>query len=201
MSGLDKILDIIDAQQKQTEDSIMRAAHSKAASIKEEGDIKAKKAYDEHLRRYTEQAEREAVNAKASIDAQMKRRILSGKVELIDEAVEKALKKLEALPDKEYFELLARLAGRNMRKGEGVISLSAKDLKRVPESFAAALKKAAAEKGGTVTLSKEAAPISDGFILSYGLISENCSFRAIMEAEKDAVRDTAACELFGQVSV
>ena len=53
------------------------------------------------------------------------------------------------------------------------------------------------KNGGSVQLSKQPADIEDGFILSYGLISENCSFRAMMEAEKEDIRDTAARILFG----
>ena len=41
--------------------------------------------------------------------------------------------------------------------------------------------------------------MEDGFILTYGLISENCSFSAIAESEREAMRDTAAKALFGQV--
>ena len=44
------------------------------------------------------------------------------------------------------------------------------------------------------------AEISDGFVLEYGLISENCSFSAVLEAEKEGVRDLAARHLFGQVN-
>ena len=54
----------------------------------------------------------------------------------------------------------------------------------------------AEKNNGSIQLSKVPADIEDGFILSYGLISENCSFRAIIEAEKEDIRDTAARILF-----
>ena len=50
-----------------------------------------------------------------------------------------------------------------------------------------------------IKISEKPAEIENGFILTYGLISENCSFRAIIEAERDSLRDMAAAELFGQV--
>ena len=119
---------------------------------------------------------------------------------LIDETVEAAVKKLDSLPDNEYFSVIEKLAVKRLSDGEGVLSLSSRDLKRVPADFMQKLSAAAQKKGGSVTLGKEPADIENGFVLTYGLIAENCSFRAIIEAEREGVRDTAARELFGQVS-
>ena len=197
MAGIDDILNIIENQQKQTEQSIISVAEKKAAAIKKDGDEKAAKAYEEYIKRADEQADRDFENACKSADAEMKRRILACKVKCIDSVIDKTVLKLRNLPDKEYFALLERLAGRLIRKGEGVISLSEKDLKRVTADFEKNLNKIAEKSGGSISLSDIPADIDDGFVLSYGLISENCSFRAIMEADKDSVRDTAARVLFG----
>ncbi|MCR5599145.1 MAG: H(+)-transporting ATPase [Ruminococcus sp.] len=196
MSGLDEILNLIEAQQKQTEDSILKAATTKAKAIKEEGEVNANKAYEEHLLKAKQQAEKDFENSCASVDANMKRRILAAKVELIDETIEKTITKLRSLPDKEYFELILKLAERHMQSDKGVISLGSNDLARVPADFEQKLSELAKNKGGSIVLSKEKADIDDGFILSYGLISENCSFRAMFEAEKEDVRDIAARALF-----
>ena len=199
MSGIDEILEMISSQQKENEDSIIKAAQSKAAQMISEGEAKAKSAYEDYMQKAKQQSEREYENGCNAADAEMKRRILSCKVELVDEAIEKTIARLKALPDKEYFDLLARLAGKHIRSGEGTLSLGSNDLKRVPADFEKKLSEQAAKQKGTVTLSREAADIDDGFILTYGLISENCSFRAIIEAETEGVRDIAARELFRQV--
>ena len=195
MSGLDEILTLIEQQQKQTEESIIKSAESKAAAIKAEGDEKARKAYEDQLRIAKAQAEKDFENSCASVDASMKRKILACKVEMIDAAIEKTISKLKTLPDKEYFELLLRLISRHTQQGKGVLALSEADLKRVPADFEHKLNELSAKSGG-IELSKEPADIEDGFILSYGLISENCSFRAMIEAEKEDIRDTAARILF-----
>ena len=96
--------------------------------------------------------------------------------------------------------MLEKLAVKRLSGGEGVLSLSSRDLARVPADFMQKLSAAAAKTGGSVKLAKEPAEIENGFVLTYGLISENCSFRAIIEAEREGVRDTAARVLFGQVS-
>ena len=51
MAGLDEILNMISAQQKQTEDSIIKAAETKAQQIIKEGESKAQTAYDEYIRK------------------------------------------------------------------------------------------------------------------------------------------------------
>ena len=127
----------------------------------------------------------------------MKRKVLDSKVKLIDSAIEATLERLAKLPEDEYFAMLKRLAEQKLRKGSGLISLSANDLKRLPADFETDIRSSAEKLGGTLEISKKPADISDGFILSYGLISENCSFRAIIESERDEVRDTAAAKLFG----
>ena len=197
MSGLDEILNLIEAQQKQTEESIIKAAVSKADAIKAEGDSKAQKAYDDFMKKSSAQAEKDYENACNSADAAMKRRILACKVGLIDQTVEKTVSRLKKLPEKEYFELILKLAERHIRPEQGVISFGKSDLSRITADFENRLSELAKKKSGQIILSKEAADIEDGFILTYGLISENCSFRSIIESEKEAVRDTAARVLFG----
>jgi V/A-type H+-transporting ATPase subunit E len=196
MSGLDDILNLIEAQQKQTEDSIMKSAADKARKIKAEGAEKAQKAYEEHLEKAKAQAEKDFENSCASADAAMKRKILACKVELIDETIEKTIDKLKKLPEKEYFELILKLAERHLKPDKGILSLGKADLARVSGDFENQLNTIASKNGGSIQLSKEPADIDDGFILNYGLISENCSFRAIIESEKDEIRDTAARALF-----
>ena len=199
MAGLDEILNMISAQQKQTEDSIIKAAESKAEQIIKEGESKAQAAYDEYIRKTQSQHERDYENNRNAIDAEMKRKILSCKVELINTAIEKTIQKLKNLPDKEYFDLIARLAEKHMRAGEGTISFGSSDLKRMPADLENRLNEKASVSGGSIKISSEPADIEDGFILSYGLISENCSFKAIIESESEEVRDIAARELFRQV--
>lgn len=197
MSGLDEILNIIDEQRIQNEESIIGAANQKAAAIRSEGEQKAQKAYSEQLEKGQTDAKRDFVNACASVDSDMKRKVLDSKVKLIDSAIEATLERLAKLPEDEYFAMLKRLAEQKLRKGSGLISLSANDLKRLPADFETDIRSSSEKLGGTLEISKKPADISDGFILSYGLISENCSFRAIIESERDEVRDTAAAKLFG----
>lgn len=199
MSGLDEILNIIETQQKQDEDRIISSAKTIAGEIQAEADEKAQKAYNDYMKKAEAQHERDFENACSSAEAASKRKVLAAKVEMIDSVIENVVRRLKTLPDDRYFGLMEKLVQDHVRKGEGVLFFSENDLKRMPADFEKTVGSIAEKAGGTIKISSEAADISDGFILQYGLVSENCGFRAIIEAEKDEVRDTAARALFGQV--
>lgn len=198
MSGIEKILDLIDCQQKENEKSLISSAKKKAERISDEGRESAEKAYKEKIRISSEHLRQDYENKCSSIDARMKRKILYTKIECIEDVRKKALEKMRSLPDKEYFSLLEKLAAKTIKNGKkGKIYLGKNDLKRNYSDFENNLGIIADQKNGTVELSKIPADIQDGFIIEYGLISENCSFEAIMESEKDNIKDTAAKILFG----
>ena len=71
----------------------------------------------------------------------------------------------------------------------GIIRFSQKDLDRMPESFEREIEKAAKEAGGSLKLDETAADIANGFVLIYGGIEENCTLRAVFDANKDELTD------------
>lgn len=190
MTGIENILSIISSQQKQTEKTIISSAEKKADGIITEGNEKAVKEYEEYLKKAKVQLALDYDNAVSSVNAQMKRKALAYKVKCIDSTAEKVIERLNSLPDGEYFAVLEKLLMRKADNEKGVLFLNMKDLSRVTDSF-----RNTAEKLN-VEISAECADIENGFILTYGLISENCSFRAIIEAERDGVRDIISRELF-----
>lgn len=199
MSGLDEILDVIKKEQQENEKKILDSANAKADEIKAESEIKAAKVYDDCMKRSKEQQERNFENSCSSVDALMKRKLLAAKVEMVDAVIENVIKKLNSLPDKDYFEFIGKLVGQHIREGRGELSLSKRDLERMPADFEEKLNEQAFRCKGSIVISDVPADIEDGFILRYGLVSENCGFKAVIEAEEDNVRDTAAKILFGQV--
>lgn len=195
MTGIENILSIISSQQKQTEKLIISAAEKKADGIITEGNEKAAKEYEEYLKKAKIQLSLDYDNAVSSVDAQMKRKALAYKVKCIDETIEKTIEKLSGLSDDEYFTVLEKLVSRKADSGHGILYLNKKDSARVTDGFKNTLDNL------NIEISAEPADIENGFILSYGLISENCSFRAIIDAERDSVRDIISKELFGQVKI
>lgn len=198
MTGIDGILDIIDSQQKKNENNIILSAENRARAIEADGDAKAEKAYNDYMKKALEKAENDYKNACNSVDAENRRKILQCRVGLIEETVRKILERLSGLPDGEYSEMLLRLAGRKIHKGDGIIYFGNKDLARLPADFQEKLSLLAKGVGGTVRISSTPADIENGFILEYGLISENCTFDAILESEKDSIYDIISRELSGR---
>ncbi len=187
-------LDIISSQQKQTENNIIYVAEKKANAIIADGNEKAEKEYTEYKKKSEKQLALDYDNAVSSVDAEMRRNILACKIHCIDEIIEKTLERLDIMPADEYFEILEKLLVQKADKGEeGMLCLNQRDLSRITADFEKTV------KIFNIKISEKPAEIENGFILTYGLISENCSFRAIIEAERDSLRDMAAAELFGQV--
>ncbi|MDE6834083.1 MAG: H(+)-transporting ATPase [Ruminococcus sp.] len=194
MSGIDSIINIIDSRGRQNENNIIRTAEEKALAIEEDGDQKAETAYNEYMKKSLAKAETSFRNACNSVDAGNRRKLLECKVEIINTAIENIINRLENLPDGEYFDMILRLAGKRLHTGAGEMFFSKKDLARLPENFHGKISEIS---GNKVKISDIPADIDNGFILKYGLISENCNFREIIESEKDRIRDILAGILFG----
>ncbi len=140
MAGLDRILNEITAQGKANADAETASARKKADRIKADGDKEASEAYNEYIAAFEKKAAADYASACAAADARLKREALRCRAECIDAAVEEALKRLSQLDTKDYFELIIKLAVKNMRSGEGVISFNAADLKRLPADLGKRLK-------------------------------------------------------------
>ena len=97
---------------------------------------------------------------------------------------------------KAYFEVIAKMIGRFALPKEGEILFSAKDLERMPEGFQKEIARMAEEQGGSLTVSKETRQMEGGFVLVYGGIEENCSFRALFDSRKDELQDKVNRLLF-----
>lgn len=198
MAGLDSILEMISVRRQEAEKAVIVAAQSKVSAIETEADETASKEYDDYMKKACERLEQELINAKSSVDGDMRRKQLAYKVEAVNEVVEKTLKKLDTLSETEYFHILEKLISHRLKSESGILYLNERDLKRIPDSFKKNVKNLAEKSGGTVNISGKAADIENGFVLVYGLISENCTFRDIIDADRDGVRDLAAKVLFGR---
>ena len=100
------------------------------------------------------------------------------------------------MPEEEYFALLLKIADKAIHEGEGVISLSSKDLARMPKDFEDKIKAIAEGRQANMSVSKDAIDVEDGFVLSYGGIEENCTLEAIFADKKEELSDLVQKLLF-----
>lgn len=130
--------------------------------------------------------------------AQLKKRqtVLLAKQEIISEMMENAYKELLSLEKSAYFVMVEKMLRKFALAKEGEIYFSEKDLKEMPSDFEAKISEIASEKGGTLTLMKEGKEVDGGFILVYGGVEENCSFKALMDAKREDLADKVQRLLF-----
>lgn len=191
MSGLDKMTQQILSEAQEEAERILADAKKDAEEILAQGKTECE-AWDKDSSELLHKELSEFRDRAASAREQKRRRaILEAKQEIIAEMLEGVRKRMHEADSDEYFEFLRQMFGEYCHRGEGQMFLSARDLKRVPQSFLDSVEKIAGEKGGSVRLSKEPGQIVDGFLLVYGNIEENCTLEALLEANKGRLVDQA----------
>lgn len=196
MTGLEKMVSQIVDEAKAEAESRKKAAREEADKIVSEAKAEAEKLIGQSQ----EQSETDAANylerVKSSADLQRRTTILQAKQEVIASVLEKAYTSLDTMDEKAYFEMIRKMLEKFTLSESGEIYFSAADLNRLPAGFEKEISDIAAKKGGSLTLKKESKEIENGFILVYGGIEENCTFRALFNTRKDALQDKIHQELF-----
>ena len=196
MAGLDKMM-------SQILDDASREANEITKRSQEEADAIIAQAKEECVRMEEVSKEKQA-NLKKSQEeriassAQLKKRqtILLAKQQIISEMIESAYKELLSLSDSEYFVMVEKMLQKFVLAKAGQIYFSEKDLNRMPSGFEAKIEEIASKNGGSLTLVKEAKEVDGGFILVYGGVEENCTFRALLNAKRDDLADKVQRLLF-----
>ncbi len=188
MAGLEKIIERIAQDSAAKCDSIIFEAQNEAQKIK---DAATQQAEDDKAA-IVEAANKEAKSlvdmAESGAELDGRKLLLATRVEIIDKAIEVASQKLGIMPDDEYFAALYALVKKFAQDGEGTMLLSKKDLGRLPKDFDKKINEGLA-KGAKISVAKDPADISEGFILVYGDIEINCTFAALIEDSRDAIKD------------
>lgn len=196
MAGLEKIESRIMDEANETARQTTDEARAEAAKIVSAAKEEAAKVSAGILERSgAELAGCREKNA-SSIDLQKRNRLLAAKQELIGEFLEKAYASLDGMEDAAYFDFLLKLVKQYAQPKEGRIRFNERDLKRLPMGYELKISEAARGKGGSLSVSHESVRIDNGFVLDYGGIEENCTFRALFEEKKDTLSDTIRGLLF-----
>lgn len=196
MSGLDKmksqILDEANhsaevkiAEAKAKAEDILDAAKAQAAAEVEKISNKAKADADHYAQRVA-----------SSCEMQRKQALLRAKQDVISGVLDQAYESILNLDAGAYFDMIRKMLDKFVLGESGEIYFSVKDLGRMPAGFEAEIQKAAAAKGGALSLAKEAKEMDGGFILVYGGIEENCTIKALFDAKRDELSDKVHGLLF-----
>ena len=194
MTGLDKIISQIKLESDQAVSAKLSEANKKAEAIIEEAKAQINGECVDIESAGRQKAEDSLSRALSAAALYKKKTLLGEKQRIISETFDKAEERLNNLGDAEYFEFIKKIAVKNALPKEGVLLLSDKDIKRLPVGFEAKLNSML--KDGSLKVSGEPANIGYGFVLSYGGIEENCTFRALIDSERETLADKVQELLF-----
>lgn len=182
MKGLSNILTQIENETSEKVSEIIGAAKTQANEIT----VKAKNAAEAESKTIMENAEAKyndiLSRAESANELKIKKEILIKKQELINETIDKAMNSLLNLPEDKYFDIILKLVKKYAHGGDGEVLMSEKDKKRLPKDFELKLNEIAGIK-----LSDKTTNVDGGFILTYGDIEENCTFKAIFESRREDI--------------
>lgn len=193
MTGLEKIVAQIKLDADNTSASIKAKSDAECSALIEkakldaeavikDGEAKALRKYDDILSR-----------ANSAAELEERKIMLSARQDVITQMINNAYDNLANLPQNEYFQLIYKMIAKYSEKSEGVISLGNNDFNRLPADFESKVSEASK---GALTLSKTPASIDNGFVLTYGGVDVNCSFRALFSDNSEKISDTVAKLLF-----
>ena len=225
MNGIDTIIQRLNTDAKAETDALLEKARQEAAAVAARYQAQAdKEVADLAARNERLAAEREERLISAA-QMEARKTLLTAKQEMVERAYQRALEKLRSLPQEQYVELLAALLVRASSTGREEVVFSPEDregagkaaVARANELLAkeaapelplgdgvvanllnkvAAGVSAFAQGTAMLAVSEETRDISGGFILKDGRIEVNCTFDALVRAEREQTAGEVAKLLF-----
>lgn len=196
MTGLEKIISQIIDEAEQSAKGMLDEANAKAEEIAGTAAEDARKLKEEISQKSEADVATYMERMKSSADLQRRTAILKAKQEVIAGVLDKAYTSLEKMDEKPYFDMIRKMLSKYVQPAQGEIYFSSRDLARMPEGFKKEIEAIAKEKGGALNLAEESKAIENGFILVYGGVEENCTFRALFNTQRDRLQDMIHQELF-----
>ena len=196
MTGLEKMKSQILDEANRSAGEILEQAKKEADAVMAE----ARKNAEAECQRISEKSEADAESlkgrAESSCDLQKRKAVLKAKQEVISEILKRAYKKMLASDTETYFDIIRKMLNKYVLPEEGEICFSSDDKKRMPDGFEKEIAAIAAAKGGKLIVSKEDRNIQGGFVLIYGGIEENCTFKAMFDSRRGELSDKVHALLF-----
>ena len=226
MEGIEKITARI-AQDAQAEiDKLMAETGQKVQAIQTNAQAQAQEEANDIVEKGRMAAAERLERLSSASQMERRKLELAAKQEILGEAFDLALEKLCSLPEKEYIDLLTRLALEASTSGREQIIFSQKDRARVGKQVVMAANDAlikdrapglpdevAKSKVGTLmdklihnttaivtgaglTLAEETRDIRGGFIMVDGDVEINCAFETLVRLQREQMEKKVADALF-----
>ena len=178
--------EFIDAAQKQADDAVARTARQ------------ANEQAEELLIMARREAEEGTVRTMAVADLTLRKKLLSQKRVVVDEAFTKAEQTLKAYDDDAFAKIYEKLVLDAVQKGDEGISPAKADVNRLDERFIASINQALIQKGllGKVTLLPIRDGIQGGCIVISGDMEIDLSIQSVLHSVRERTEGEVAQILF-----
>ena len=196
MTGLEKMQNQILEEARKKAEEILEQAKQEAEQIKKDARVKGQEESTRILEKSRAEVKNTEERSVSSCALQKRQVLLETKQELIAQVLEKAYHTLTEAEEETYFQIIRKMLGKYAAPQEGKICFSQKDLERMPKGFEKEIQEIAASAGGSLKLSREPKNLDGGFVLVYGGVEENCSFKALFASRKDELQDQVQKVLF-----
>lgn len=199
MNGIERMTGRIAGDARAEAEVILAAARARADGIRANYADEARRLREEMLARGGQDAAAHRRRLTGAAERESRRAQLACRQALLDEAFARALEALCALPERDYVNLLAELAGRAAGSGREEIILCPADRLRCGDRVAARANELRrhARQRGALTLSQETRDFRGGLILTDGSVEVNCTFASLLRRVRGRLSGQAAHVLFG----
>lgn len=224
MNGIEKITQKINADAQGEISRIQADAQAQCAHISAAAAAEITAQREEILARGQHRAEERKARLLSAAQMEARKLDLAARQDVIGQAFDGAIHSLCSLDEKEYIDLLTRLAVAASTTGSEALIFSQKDRAQVGKQVVMAANalllagavsptqnksKVAAAIGviadvataklsgsANLTLSEETRDIMGGFILDHGDMEVNCAFETLVRLQRDALEGDVAAILF-----
>ena len=195
MEGMERIRESILAEARTQAEAIIKEAEDKVKEM----EIQAEKRAEELTKNRLERAEVEAQEAQKRMlsmaELELKKQSLEAKQSIIDQAFDKALVKLNNLPEEKYAAMIVSALGSVGIKGGEELIVPPQDREKFQKGL---LKRINDKLGFELKLSDEDRGIQGGFIVKVDGVEINNSFETLLRMEREKVESEIADILFQQ---
>lgn len=196
--SLEKIIEKIRVDAQQKADSIIRQAEEDAGKILTRAEQEAKEKANRIIEEATQSAQQKDRRMILAAELACRKDILSEKQKAIRTCFERALEKLNQMPDRQYLEIVKNMLVASASSDFTEVIFPKNDRRRINQSFIDEVNKALKDSGrkGQLQISKEQRDISGGFILKGDRVEIDNSFASVLKYRKSDLEADVARILF-----
>lgn len=198
MAGIEKIKERILEDASKEKQNILNEAEKEADNILEKYRAKAEDVRKKILNEAKKEAEDEKRRILSMAQLEQRKIILKAKQDIIDEVFQKAERRLQEIPEKNYKNILYNMLLESVISGTEEIIVNKQDKNLITPDFIDKLNQELVNlgKAGDIRLSSENGDMIGGFILRSKDIEINATFDSLINLEREDLETKIAKILF-----